>query len=73
MQRQTRSWQKICCRNIKIATELGWEPAYTFEQGMKKTIQWYLEKSIEIENIISGDYASYYNTMYFKSNTATII
>jgi len=50
--------------NTKITTELGWEPAYTFEQGMKETIQWYLENTEWIENIISGDYANYYNKMY---------
>jgi len=50
--------------NTKITTELGWEPAYTFEQGMKETIQWYLENTKWIENIISGDYANYYNKMY---------
>ena len=50
--------------NTKITTELGWEPAYTFEQGMKETIQWYLENIKWIENIISGDYANYYDKMY---------
>jgi dTDP-glucose 4,6-dehydratase len=50
--------------NTKITTELGWEPAYTFEQGMKETIQWYLENTKWIENIISGEYASYYDKMY---------
>lgn len=50
--------------NTKITTELGWEPAYTFEQGMKETIQWYLENTNWIENIISGDYANYYDKMY---------
>ena len=50
--------------NTKITTELGWEPAYTFEQGMKETIQWYLENTKWIENIISGDYANYYDKMY---------
>ena len=50
--------------NTKITTELGWEPAYTFEQGIKETIQWYLENTKWIENIISGDYANYYNKMY---------
>ena len=52
--------------NTKITTELGWEPAYTFEQGMKETIQWYLENTKWIENIISGDYANYYDKMYSK-------
>jgi len=50
--------------NTKITTELGWEPSYTFEQGMKETIQWYLENTKWIENIISGDYANYYDKMY---------
>jgi dTDP-glucose 4,6-dehydratase len=50
--------------NTKITTELGWEPAYTFEQGMKETIQWYLENTEWIENIISGDYTNYYDKMY---------
>lgn len=50
--------------NTKITTELGWEPEYTFEQGMKETIQWYLENTKWIENIISGDYANYYDKMY---------
>ncbi len=52
--------------NTKITTELGWEPAYTFEQGMKETIQWYLENTKWIENIISDDYANYYNQMYSR-------
>jgi dTDP-glucose 4,6-dehydratase len=50
--------------NTKITTELGWEPAYAFEQGIKETIQWYLDNSKWIENIISGDYANYYDNMY---------
>ena len=54
--------------NTKITTELGWEPEYTFEQGMKETIQWYLENTDWIDNIISGDYANYYDKMYVKAN-----
>jgi dTDP-glucose 4,6-dehydratase len=50
--------------NTKIKTQLGWEPIYTFEQGMKETIQWYIDNDKWIENIISGDYAQYYNKMY---------
>jgi dTDP-glucose 4,6-dehydratase len=52
--------------NTKITTELGWVPAYTFEQGIKETIQWYLENTKWIENIISGDYSNYYDKMYSK-------
>jgi len=50
--------------NSKITSELGWEPAYTFEQGMKETIQWYLDNTEWIDNIVSGDYVKYYENMY---------
>ncbi len=50
--------------NTKITTELGWKPVYTFGQGMKETIQWYLDNTEWIENIASGDYANYYEKMY---------
>ena len=53
--------------NTKITTELGWKPDYTFEQGIKETIQWYLENTEWIENIVSGDYANYYEKMYTKA------
>ena len=52
--------------NTKITTELGWEPAYTFEQGIKETINWYLENAEWMENIISGDYVNYYDKIYSK-------
>lgn len=50
--------------NTKISTELGWKPQYTFEQGMKETIEWYLNNTEWIENIISEDYTGYYEKMY---------
>lgn len=50
--------------NTKITTQLGWEPVYTFEQGIKETIQWYLDNTEWIDNIISGGYANYYDKMY---------
>ncbi|MBE3101376.1 MAG: dTDP-glucose 4,6-dehydratase [Firmicutes bacterium] len=50
--------------NTKITTQLGWKPAYTFEQGMKETIEWYLNNTEWIENIVSGDYVKYYEKMY---------
>ena len=53
--------------NTKITTELGWEPAYTFEQGIQETIQWYLDNSKWIENVLSGEYANYYDQMYSKA------
>ena len=50
--------------NTKITTLLGWEPKYTFEQGIRETINWYLSNTKWIENIVSGDYAKYYEKMY---------
>ncbi len=50
--------------NKKITTELGWEPEYTFEEGIKETIQWYLDNADWWEHIISGEYMEYYNKMY---------
>jgi len=50
--------------NTKITTELGWEPSYTFEQGMEETIQWYIDNSQWVKNVISGEYSKYYNVMY---------
>jgi dTDP-glucose 4,6-dehydratase len=50
--------------NTKITTELGWTPAYTFQQGMEETIEWYLNNRKWTENIVSGDYVNYYDEMY---------
>ena len=50
--------------NTKITTQLGWTPVYTFERGMKETIEWYLSNQDWIENIISGEYVKYYEKMY---------
>lgn len=50
--------------NTKITTELGWEPSYTFEEGIKETIEWNIENRDWIENIVSGDYMNYYDEMY---------
>ena len=50
--------------NTKITTQLGWSPEYTFEQGIKETIQWYLDNTEWIENIVSGGYMKYYEGMY---------
>ncbi len=53
--------------NTKITTKLGWKPMYTFEQGIKETIQWYIDNSNWIERIVSGEYMEYYDQMYMKS------
>lgn len=48
----------------KIHNELGWLPATSFDEGIKKTVQWYLDNRTWWENIISGEYANYYEKMY---------
>ena len=50
--------------NTKISTELGWEPKYTFDEGIKLTIKWYLDNPSWIEKIISSEYRNYYSKMY---------
>ena len=48
----------------KIETELGWKPVYNFDTGIKQTIQWYLDNKEWWQNILSGAYESYFDTMY---------
>ena len=48
----------------KIERELGWKPVYTFDTGIRQTIQWYLENKEWWGNIISGEYANYFENMY---------
>lgn len=48
----------------KIASKLGWKPTVTFEQGLEKTVDWYLANKQWIDDIVSGDYANYYQQQY---------
>lgn len=48
----------------KIHNELGWEPTTLFDEGIKKTIKWYLENRKWWENIVNGEYQNYYEKMY---------
>ncbi len=50
----------------KIKNELGWEPSLQFEEGISKTIDWYLENEEWMENVTSGDYQKYYEEQYEK-------
>ncbi len=52
----------------KIETELGWKPEYTFDTGIQKTIEWYLENREWWEHIIKGEYQNYYAEMYKDRN-----
>ena len=48
----------------KINKELGWRPSVTFEQGLERTIDWYLQNQEWLRNVTSGDYKAYYEKMY---------
>lgn len=48
----------------KMMNELGWAPSVTFEEGIVKTIDWYLANDQWLANIVSGDYGKYYESMY---------
>ena len=48
----------------KLKNELGWEPSLQFEEGIEKTIKWYLENKEWMDNVTSGDYQEYYKKMY---------
>lgn len=48
----------------KLMNELGWEPSVTFEQGLDKTIDWYLQNNDWLQKITSGEYLQYYEKQY---------
>lgn len=50
----------------KLKRELGWEPSLQFEEGIEKTVKWYLENQAWLDNITSGEYERYYENMYGK-------
>lgn len=48
----------------KLQRELGWEPSLQFEEGIEKTVRWYLDNQEWMNNVTSGDYQKYYESMY---------
>lgn len=50
--------------STKLKNELGWTPSLQFPEGIRKTIQWYLQNSEWLNNVTSGEYQNYYATMY---------
>ena len=50
----------------KINSELGWKPSVTFEEGLAKTVDWYLENSNWLQQVTSGEYDKYYENQYTK-------
>lgn len=50
--------------STKLQKELGWEPSLQFEEGIEKTVRWYLENQEWMDQVTSGDYLKYYEDMY---------
>jgi len=50
----------------KLQDELSWQPSVTFEEGLAKTIDWYLANQKWMDNVTSGDYQKYYELQYNK-------
>ncbi|QSH42042.1 dTDP-glucose 4,6-dehydratase [Lentisphaerota bacterium ZTH] len=50
----------------KMKEKLGWEPSVTFEQGIEKTIKWYMDNQAWLDQVTSGDYQNYYKQMYHQ-------
>ena len=50
--------------STKLKNELGWEPSLQFEEGIEETVKWYLENQEWMDNVTSGDYQNYYESMY---------
>jgi len=50
--------------STKLKNELGWEPSLQFEEGIEKTVKWYLNNKKWMDNVSSGDYQEYYKKMY---------
>ncbi|MBM6991889.1 MAG: dTDP-glucose 4,6-dehydratase [Prevotella sp.] len=48
----------------KLQRELGWEPSLQFEEGIEKTVKWYLDNQAWMDQVTSGDYMKYYDDMY---------
>ena len=52
--------------STKLQKDLGWKPSLQFEEGLEKTVDWYLNNSEWLDNVTSGDYQSYYDKQYVK-------
>ena len=50
--------------STKLQRELGWEPSLQFEEGLLKTVRWYLDNQDWLDNVTSGEYQNYYREMY---------
>ncbi|MDR2562607.1 MAG: dTDP-glucose 4,6-dehydratase, partial [Prevotellaceae bacterium] len=50
--------------STKLKNELGWTPSLQFEEGIEKTVRWYLDNQAWLDNVTSGAYQEYYKKMY---------
>ncbi|MBQ1904818.1 MAG: GDP-mannose 4,6-dehydratase, partial [Bacteroidales bacterium] len=50
--------------STKLKEQLGWEPSLQFPEGIEKTVKWYLDNQAWLDNVTSGDYQAYYESMY---------
>ena len=58
--------------STKLQRELGWEPSLQFEEGIEKTVRWYLDNQEWMDNITSGEYEKYYEEMYHSNGKLKI-
>ena len=58
--------QRYAIDATKLSRELGWKPSLNFEQGLEKTVDWYLENEEWVRHVTSGDYQHYYDQQYVK-------
>lgn len=56
--------ERYAIDSTKLQEELGWEPSLQFEEGIEKTVRWYLENKEWLNNVTSGTYSLYYEKMY---------
>ena len=59
--------------STKLQNDLGWKPSLQFEEGIEKTIDWYLANEKWLENVTSGEYLKYYETQYGQRSSANTI
>jgi dTDP-glucose 4,6-dehydratase len=50
--------------STKLQNDLGWKPSLQFEEGLEKTVDWYLANNQWLESVTSGNYQQYYNQQY---------
>ena len=64
LMRKPLDWSNFNSRESQLRDELGWEPSLQFEEGIEKTVRWYLDNQAWVDNVTSGDYQRYYEEMY---------